>query len=90
MRKRGRTMYVSQDVDVEIYFDDIRNYVNDYASEDELKILAKDLEKNYLGQRNVEVKTLEDEFKLELLMLAFNKYSLSEIENKLGTKFDLS
>lgn len=90
MKRRGRTMYITQDVEVEIGFDDIMDYIDDYATDDELKIIAQSLEEDYLGVPVVKAKTLEDTLKLELLTLAFNKYSLSELEDKLGTKFELS
>lgn len=85
MRRRGRVMYVTQDVDVEIDFEDIRTYVSEYASEDELKLLAKDLEENYLTSYNVEVKTLEDELKMKILMELFKKYSLTDLESKVNS-----
>ena len=90
-RKRGRTMtkYVEVDAEVDIEFEDVRDYISDYATSDELKIIADDLKENYLDQVNVEIKTLEDQMKYELLMMAFSKYNLTQLEEKLGTKFDL-
>ena len=35
------------------------------------------------------IKTLEDEMKIELLQAAMKKYSLVELEKKLGNKFEL-
>lgn len=90
-RKRGRTMtkYVEVDAEVDIEFEDVRDYISDYATSDELKIIADDLKENYLDQVNVEIKTLEDQMKYELLMMAHNKFNLTQLEEKLGTKFDL-
>ena len=89
--RRGRTMtkYVEVDAEIDIEFEDVRDYINDYATTDELKIIAGDLKENYLDQVNVEIKTLEDQMKYELLMMAHNKFNLTQLEEKLGTKFDL-
>lgn len=39
---------------------------------------------------NFEIQSLEDEMKMELLIVAFQKFTLSELEEKLGgTKFSL-
>ena len=89
MGRRGRTMYKTVDAEVEIEFEDILDYIDDYATKDELKEIAERLKDNFLEQQETEVSTLNDQMKYDLLMLAFNKYSLEELEIKLGTKFEL-
>jgi hypothetical protein len=95
-RKRGRTMYKEVDADIEIDYDDIIEYIDDYASEDELKNIAQavsDLNSNlatvgFFEDRGMDGGLVRQE-KLELLSAAFHKFSLEELEQKLGTKFDL-
>lgn len=41
-----------------------------------------DLQKDF--QNEFVIKTLEDEMKFDLLALAFNKFTLDELEEKLG------
>jgi predicted DNA-binding ArsR family transcriptional regulator len=89
MGKRGRTMYKTVDAEVEIEFEDILDYIDDYATEHDLKEIAEKLKDNFLEQQETPVDTLSDQMKYDLLMLAFKKYSLSELEEKLGTKFEL-
>jgi hypothetical protein len=89
MGKRGRTMYKTVDAEVEIEFEDILDYIDDYATEHDLKEIAEKLKDNFLEQQETPVDTLGDQMKYDLLMLAFKKYSLSELEEKLGTKFEL-
>ena len=95
-RKRGRTMYKEVDADIEIDYDDIIEYIDDYASEDELKNIAQavsDINFNlatvgFFEDRGMDGGLVRQE-KLELLSAAFHKFSLEELEQKLGTKFDL-
>ena len=95
-RKRGRTMYKDVDADIEIDYDDIIEYIDDYASEDELKNIAQavsDINFNlatvgFFEDRGMDGGLVRQE-KLELLSAAFHKFSLEELEQKLGTKFDL-
>lgn len=96
-RKRGRTMYKEVDAEVEIDCDDIIEYINDYASKDELVDIAKavaDSEESSLSIESLfEDRGLDGGFvrreKLELLSAAYHKFSLEELEQKLGTKFNL-
>ena len=95
-RKRGRTMYKDVDADIEIDYDDIIEYIDDYASEDELKNIAQavsginsDLATvGFFKDQGMDGGLVRQE-KLELLSAAFHKFSLEELEQKLGTKFDL-
>ena len=89
-------MYKDVDADIEIDYDDIIEYIDDYASEDELKNIAQavsDIDFNlatvgFFEDRGMDGGLVRQE-KLELLSAAFHKFSLEELEQKLGTKFDL-
>lgn len=60
---------------------------------DELKDEVRDLQRELgdLQEKNdvFEVRSLEDEMKVELFQAAMKKYSLVQLEEKLGTKFQL-
>ena len=96
-RKRGRTMYKEVDAEVEIDYDDIIEYIEDYASVDELRNIAETVSE--AGVANLATDGLFDDRgmegglvrreKLELLSAVYHKFSLEELEQKLGTKFDL-
>lgn len=95
-RKRGRSMYKETDTEVEIDYDDIIEYIDDYASEDELRDIAQAVSNinsnlatvGLFEDRGMEGGLVRRE-KLELLSAAYHKFSLEELEQKLGTKFDL-
>lgn len=88
-------MYKEADAEVEIDCDDVLEYIADYASVSELKAISQALDDssiNSLGEffkdRGMEGGLVRRE-KLELLSAAYHKFSLEELEQKLGTKFDL-
>ena len=94
-KKLGRRFYKEESVDVEIEFgvEDILEYIEDYATDVELKEISDSLGgsnviNDYI-ENNSEKGTLLGEMKMELLARAFKKFSLEELEAKLGSKFDL-
>lgn len=80
----GKTMYKSTYADVEIDIDDVEDYIRDYATENDLKKLGKILDQKGV-YRSIDIVSVNDEYKLELLLLAYSKYSLQELEDRLGT-----
>lgn len=91
--KKGRgylTKTEEVDVDVTIYIEDVLEFISDCANENELNMINRAVKKE-LDPSTVPstLKTLDDVFKMELLQAAFNKYSLQQLENKLGRKCDL-
>jgi len=94
-KKLGRRFYKEESVDVEIEFgvEDIIEYIEGYATDVELKDIVNSLTESnthtvYFEDNGIEG-TLLGEMKMELLALAFKKFSLEELEAKLGSKFDL-
>lgn len=86
----GRRMTVYKEVDVEIEFDDVMDYITDYATEAELDNIREEIK---LGDaiefdNGLDGSYIREE-KLTLMNLAINKYTLEELEQRLGTKFDL-
>lgn len=86
----GRRMTVYKEVDVEIEFDDVMDYITDYATEAELDDIREEIK---LGDaiefdNGLDGSYIREE-KLTLMNLAINKYTLEELEQRLGTKFDL-
>lgn len=96
MSRRGRTFYKDVDVEVEIDCGDVIEYIEDYASESELKDIKNALAASgvssdaslFFEDRGLDGGLVRQE-KLELLSAAYHKFSLQELEQKLGTKFDL-
>jgi hypothetical protein len=88
----GRMMTVNREVyvDIEIEFDDVMDYITDYASDAEIDEIREEVA--ILGSDVVDT-GLDGSFireeKLTLMNLAINKYTLEELEQRLGTKFDL-
>lgn len=86
----GRRMTVYKEVDVEIEFDDVMDYITDYATDAELDDIREEIK---LGDAIEFDNGLDGSFireeKLTLMNLAINKYTLEELEQRLGTKFDL-
>jgi hypothetical protein len=84
------TMYKNTDVDIEIEFDDVMEYITDYASDSEIDTIRKEI-----GEIDAEESDtgLEGSYvrgeKITLLELAAKKYTLEELEHRLGNKFDL-
>lgn len=83
-------MYKNVDVDIEIEFDDVMEYITDHASDSEInsirkeigEILSEESDNGLDGSYIREEKTI-------LLDLAAKKYTLEELEQRLGNKFDL-
>lgn len=96
MSKRGRTFYKDVDVEVEIDCNDVIDFIEDYASDTELEEISEALRttlpgsevSNLFKDRGLDGGLVRQE-KLELLSAAYHKFSLQELEQKLGTKFDL-
>ena len=82
---------VETDVDVEIEFEDVMEYITCHASDSEITEILEEIsepvkEKKY--NSGLEGSYVIEE-KMTLLHLAAKKYTLEEIEQKLGNKFDL-
>lgn len=85
-------LYKTVDAEVEIEFDDVIEYIEDYASKDEItQILEKIREENaddFLGENELDSSYIREE-KAILLSRAAKKFTLQELEEKLGgNKFD--
>ena len=84
---------MNKSVEVEIEIDDVLSFIDNCATKSELQIITKRLmhSDSKFGpflDRGVEGTLVRDE-KIELLSLAFEKFTLEQLEEKLGTKFDL-
>ena len=94
MNRRGRTMYKDVDVEIEIDCDDVTTYIDHYATDSELKDISRAVinagltTHGLFEDRGMEGGFVRDE-KLELLSAAFHKFSLEELEQRLGTKYNL-
>lgn len=95
--RRNRTMYKNVDHDVEIEVDDVLEYINDYATDNDLRRISaavnssgvsKLSEDGLFADRGMEGTYVRGE-KLELLSAVFHQFSLEELEQRLGTKFNL-
>ncbi len=90
-RKAGRSMYKEETVDVEIDAADVIDYITDYASDNELDDIIEAVDSvsktaNFgerLAPSGLEG-TLVHGMKVELLQKALIKYSLPELEERLG------
>lgn len=84
-------MYKSEsvDVDVEIELSDVIEFIEDHASPKELKQIKDSLIGLELPVDTQLEGSMVQAMKTELLILAANKYTLEELEQRLGTKFDL-
>ena len=86
-------MYKNADVEVEIEFDDVMEYITDYASDSELARIHKEIHEIEAEESEQSANGLEGSYvrseKMILLELAAKKYTLEELEQKLGNKFDL-
>lgn len=94
MARRPRTF--TKEVEIEIDLSDVIEFINHYASDEELKEIAEEVDtihQKVIGPVLFEDRGLEGglvrEEKLELLSAAYRKFSLAELEQRLGTKFDL-
>ena len=88
--KTTRSKTVEVDVDIEIDIDDVMEFIED-ASESDLKQVAEAVAEyvEFDEIAGFESGTLDNDEKIELLRLAAEKYTLTELEQRLGTKFDL-
>lgn len=86
----GRSLTVYKEVGVDIEFEDVMDYITDYATKSELDEIREEVS---VSEPNSIDKGLDGSFireeKLTLMNLAINKYTLEELEQRLGTKFDL-
>ena len=86
----GRSLTVYKEVGVDIEFEDVMDYITDYATKSELDEIREEVS---ISEPNSIDKGLEGSFirneKMTLLNLAINKYTLEELEQRLGNKFDL-
>ena len=83
-------MYKDVDVEVEIEFDDVMEYINDYASTSEINSIRKEIGEIVAEESDngLDGSYIKQE-KAILLELAAKKYTLEELEQRLGNKFDL-
>ena len=83
-------MYKNADVDVEIEFDDVIEYITDYATTSEIAEIRKEIGEidEDESDTGLEGSYVRGE-KITLLELAAKKYTLEELEQLLGNKFDL-
>ncbi|CAB4175480.1 hypothetical protein UFOVP1247_178 [uncultured Caudovirales phage] len=83
-------MYKNADVDVEIEFDDVMEYITDHASDSEISSIRKEIGEIFAEESDtgLDGSYIQQE-KFTLLELAAKKYTLEELEQLLGNKFDL-
>lgn len=87
-----RSLYKTVDAEVEIEFEDVIEYIEDYASQDEIKeileVIREENVDSFLETNTVDGSYIKEE-KAILLSRAANKFTLQELEEKLGgNKFD--
>lgn len=85
-------LYKTVDAEVEIEFEDVLEYIEDYASKNEIAAILETIrEENVddsLGGNELDGDYIREE-KAILLSRAAKKFTLQELEEKLGgTKFD--
>ena len=86
----GRSLTVYKDVEVEIDFEDVMEYITDYATKSELDDIREEIRlANAVEFDNGLDGSYIKEEKMILLNKAANKYTLEELEQRLGNKFDL-
>jgi hypothetical protein len=96
-RRIGKSFYKEETVEIEFEFDDVLEYIEDYATDEECKEIIKTAtngisrfsETTVVFEDNGVEGTFVQELKTELLSLAFKKFSLDELEARLGSRFDL-
>jgi hypothetical protein len=83
-------MYKNADVDVEIEFDDVMEYITDHASDSEINQIRKEIGEIFEEESDhgLDGSYIRQE-KTTLFELAAKKYTLEELEQRLGNKFDL-
>jgi len=82
-------MYKDVDVEVEIDLSDVLDYITDYASDDEIKQICKVIGPFQVSDLTELDSSYIQEEKMILLNRAMAKYTLEELEKKLGNKWDL-
>ena len=83
-------MYKNVDVDVEIDFDDVMEYINDHASDSEINSIRKEIGEILAEESDNRLDgSYVQQEKAILFELAAKKYTLEELEQRLGNKFDL-
>jgi hypothetical protein len=83
-------MYKNVDVDVEIEFNDVMEYITDHASDSEIDSIRKEIGEIVAEESDTELDgSYIKEEKAILFELAAKKYTLEELEQLLGNKFDL-
>ncbi len=91
-RYSSRSFYKDVDVEVEIEFEDVREYIEDYADTEELAKIAELIKASnsneFVAGNDLDGDYVKEE-KAVLLARAAKKFTLQELEEKLGgTKFD--
>jgi hypothetical protein len=83
-------MYKNVDADVEIEFDDVMEYITDHASDFEINSIRKEIGEIFAEESDsgLDGSYVQQE-KFTLFELAAKKYTLEELEHRLGNKFDL-
>lgn len=83
-------MYKNADVDIEIEFDDVMEYITEHASDSEISSIRKEIGEIFAEESDtgLDGSYIQQE-KFTLLELAAKKYTLEELEQLLGNKFDL-
>lgn len=86
----GRSLTIYKDVAVEIEFEDVMEYITDYATESELDDIREEIKlaDSVEFDNRIDGSYVREE-KMILLTRAANKYTLEELEQLLGNKFDL-
>jgi hypothetical protein len=86
----GRALTIYKDVAVEIEFEDIMEYITGYATESELDDIREEIKlaDSVEFDNRIDGSYVREE-KMILLTRAANKYTLEELEQRLGNKFDL-
>lgn len=82
-------MYKDVDVEVEIGLSDVLDYITDYASDDEIQQICKVIGPFQVSDLTELDSSYIQEEKMILLNRAMSKYTLEELEKKLGNKWDL-
>jgi hypothetical protein len=87
-------MYKTADVEVEIEFDDVIEYITNHATDSEISSIRREIDDSEMEDAKHSSKsspegTYVQGEKIILLNLAAKKYSLEELEQRLGNKFDL-
>ena len=90
-RYSNRSLYKETEVEVEIEFNDVMEYIEDYATSREIEeVLDLIMDE---GSKSIKINSLDGDYVREekaiLLSRAAAKFTLAELEEKLGgNKFD--